>query len=132
MKSKKDTVAGINKKISKLPSSKRSMVSDGYHTFDELYEHRCVLFLTLLNVINSTTAGIKTWKSRKNSDGSEWPGWFVCGIEAGVTYHLPDRLWHLLEVEEIEQGLWDGHTSDQVPVRLLMVSKTITSKDEEE
>lgn len=28
------------------------LISDGYHTFDELYEHRNVLFINLLNGLN--------------------------------------------------------------------------------
>ena len=46
--------------------------SDGYHTFDELYDHRCLLFCMI-------SAGIAGWKSRKHHDGSEWEGWFIAG-----------------------------------------------------
>lgn len=40
-------------------------VSDGYHSFDEL-------------VANSFPS--LSWKSRRHSDVSEWPGWFIAGM----------------------------------------------------
>ena len=49
-------------------------ISDGYHTFEELYEHRCALFVALL--IKSPDI---SWYSLKHSDGSDWPGWFIDG-----------------------------------------------------
>lgn len=41
-------------------------VSDGYHTFDELYQHRTLLYLNL--VLNLD--GQKAWKPH-------YPGWHV-------------------------------------------------------
>lgn len=68
-------------------------VSDGYHTFNELYDHRHALFLALLSV----HAGVlPTWMSRRHEDGSAFEGWFIAGIELPtgmISYHLPDRLW---------------------------------------
>lgn len=104
-------------------------VSDGYHTFDELYEHRCLLFCWLLVFVRQEEerpAGfdLECWKSRKHSDGSSFPGWFVAGIESPVfgqiTYHLPDRMWELLpSVEKMETAPpFDGHTSQDVINRL--------------
>lgn len=37
----------INEAIKLLPNA--GEVSDGYHTFDELYEHRVALFIALCN-----------------------------------------------------------------------------------
>lgn len=39
----------INKLIQGLPENKKELVSDGYHTFKELYEHRVTLFVALCN-----------------------------------------------------------------------------------
>lgn len=51
-------------------------VSDGYHTFTELYEHRCTLWITLCRALRLLTVN-KTqrpepvvWRSKKHSDGS--------------------------------------------------------------
>ena len=95
-------------------------ISDGYHTFEELYEHRCALFVALL--IKSPDI---SWYSLKHSDGSDWPGWFIAGMElpsGDITYHLPVALKPLLDssaVKELPQGkAWDGHTSNDVVTRL--------------
>jgi hypothetical protein len=90
--------------------------SDGYHTFDELYEHRHLLLLSFLRLHGG-------WRSRKHSDGSEWDGWFIGTNIAGgapISYHLPERLWDLarfLTTEEFAPE-WDGHTSHDVCDRL--------------
>jgi len=67
-------------------------ISDGYHTFDELYEHRVRLYLALCK------HGPKfVWKSRKHSDGTSYPGWFLLGMNTvpglQMTYHIPDKYW---------------------------------------
>lgn len=101
-------------------------VSDGYHTFDELYEHRITLFITLCRVICAITTGefIRVWKSKLHSDGKGYEGWFILGIfdEKGkqISYHLPISKWEETSfVEELERAPeWDGHTSADVLERL--------------
>lgn len=115
-------------------------VSDGYHTFDELYEHRCLLFCLILKMIKLRedyplaphgNAEIDSWKSRKHHDGSTIDEWFIAGLtletskfdrvpnRKTITYHLPDRMWELVECEELETApQWDGHTSQEVLDRL--------------
>lgn len=93
-------------------------LSDGYHTFDELYAHRNMLFAVLCNLCDEAR-WMKSWKSKRNSDGSVWAGWFVAGIGDGkVTYHMPMSMWDYVNVSEISVGKWDGHTSEQVLNRL--------------
>jgi len=107
----------VNKLIQMLDID-RGKISDGYHTFDELYEHRHALFITLANKY------IDAWKSRKHNDGSEYEGWFIAGIGLleghQVSYHLPDRLWDKLQIEAYETApvAGDGHTSHDVIERL--------------
>lgn len=92
-------------------------ISDGYHTFNELYDHRCLLFVWLMN-LNQAAA----FKTRKHADGSEFPGWFVGIIrtEAGeISYHLPNLMWDMALVPEIEQhNTYDGSDADAVLKRL--------------
>ena len=94
-------------------------VSDGYHTFDELYHHRNLLFIHLLHSCSEDA-----FRSTKHSDGEDvWKGWFVAGLETPegqITYHLPATLWHLLDgIPTPEKApKWDGHTSDDVAHRL--------------
>lgn len=74
-------------------------ISDGYHTFDELYEHRVTLWIALCRrVAGSVRESLNpTWRTKLHSDGTAFEGWFVLGIffEAGhqITYHLPDSRW---------------------------------------
>jgi hypothetical protein len=99
---------------------KTGEVSDGYHTFDELYEHRCTLFLALMQAHPD-----RSWVSTKHNDGSKWDGWFVAGMRlptGDVTYHLPAGMWSLAcdtGATCMERGHpWDGHTSADVVKRV--------------
>lgn len=93
-------------------------ISDGYHTFGELYEHRIELFLALCRLV-----GKYAWKSRYHSDGTRIDGWFICGIYTApgrqITYHLPDRKWGDTECRLLERAPeFDGHTAEDVLRRL--------------
>jgi hypothetical protein len=97
-----------------------SEVSDGYHTFGELYDHRCLLFVALMKAHPALA-----WRSRLHDDGSSERGWWVGGMRlpsGAISYHLPDALWPLLDgvaVETLERApKWDGHTSAGVLKRL--------------
>lgn len=105
-------------------------VSDGYHTFKELYDHRIELFIALCRVIHNTVGReggylrYKVWRSTTHSDGSQIPGWFIMGIgrEKGeqITYHLPAARWHDTDfiLRDGNAPEWDGHTSADVLERL--------------
>lgn len=100
-----------------------NLISDGYHTFGELYDHRIALYIALCRIINSTTR-LVVWKSKKHSDGSELDGWFILGINTGtgeqITYHLPISKWDETDFAyAFEQAPeYDGHTSADVLKRL--------------
>lgn len=106
-------------------------VSDGYHTMDELYEHRIQLFITLCKFLKKAQAqdgqiGIfsQPWRSRRHGDGTIFEGWFIMGInkEPGtqISYHLPDSKWAETDfVETLNNApVFDGHTSNDVLSRL--------------
>lgn len=96
-------------------------ISDGYHTFGELYDHRITLFIALCRTARE---GGQVWRSELHSDGSKFDGWFVLGIgrENGhqITYHLPMSKWSECDfAETLERAPeWDGHTSADVLRRL--------------
>jgi len=99
------------------------LVSDGYHTFDELYAHRCMLFCMIAKMLSKAQIdGFRTWKSWAHHDGSTWSGWFIAGLELGpetITYHLPASAWDLYAGETLANAPeWDGHTSQDVINRL--------------
>jgi hypothetical protein len=98
-------------------------ISDGYHTFNELYAHRVELYLALCRYIKEFgTATV--WRSRKHSDGSSLDGWFVLGIFTRpglqITYHLPNAKWQESDFAgTLERAPeFDGHRSDDVLKRL--------------
>lgn len=98
-------------------------ISDGYHTMDELYYHRGVLFSVICNQNNDLA-----WKSRKHSDGTMYDGMFIAGIDTPkgqYTYHCENNLWDLFDVKELEHAPeWDGHKPEDVK-RLLYLTKQI-------
>lgn len=120
--------ARINAEIRNLKID-TNQISDGFHSFGELYEHRCQLFISLL-MYASYDPFIETWRSCKNSDGTQQPGWFILGVTMKdgkqISYHLPTTYWK--ECEELITGAnfktldkapeWDGHTSQDVLERL--------------
>jgi hypothetical protein len=104
-------------------------VSDGYHSFDELYEHRITLFIALCKAFYcdpqyQTGQKAEIWRSRLHSDGSSFEGWFILGIGARkgqqITYHLPISKWDETKFAYTWDRApeFDGHTSADVLERL--------------
>ncbi|MCS4278033.1 hypothetical protein M2390_003256 [Mycetocola sp. BIGb0189] len=96
--------------------------SDGYHTFDELYEFRMLYHRHAVS--GWLAAGVPVVKSWRHSDGEECFGgdWFivVASLPVGqVSNHYPAEDWGLFEVPEVEiPPAFDGHTSSTVVERL--------------
>lgn len=95
-------------------------VSDGHHTFEELYEHRNHLFIALMQAHKE-----KSWRSQLHDDSSAFMGWFIAGIDlptGTITYHMPDKLWALTGDTGCKTlthaPKWDGHTPAMVIQRL--------------
>lgn len=121
------TIDEINKKIKNLDSN---LISDGYHTFGELYEHRITLWITVCRLVDrydmlQYNGKKKCWRSELNSEGEKWDGWFLLGLYQnidgfGITYHLPMSKWDDCDfAEELEKApKFDGHTSEDVLGRL--------------
>lgn len=100
-----------------FPSVSMDNISDGFHTFNELYAHRCFLFAALM-LSNKDIS----WKALDHSDGTEmYDGWFVAGMDLPtglITYHLPINMWDYIDVKELDFGKWDGANSLEVIKRL--------------
>ena len=87
-------------------------ISDGYHTFNELYHHRAVLFSVICNEHPKIA-----WKSLHHHIGGQpmYEGMFIVGINTSdgqATYHYDvDPYWGMFDVPVLEYAPeWDGHT----------------------
>lgn len=92
--------------------------SDGYHTFNELYHHRAVLFSVIVKIFAD-----RAWKSKLHADGTMYDGMFIVGIETPdgqATYHYDvDPYWNMFQCKEVDRAPeWDGHTPDQAIERI--------------
>jgi hypothetical protein len=106
--------------MSKLQGATSGEISDGYHTFNELYDHRIALFMALMK----TNPQI-SWRANNHDDGTMFEGWYIAGMHlptGEITYHLPGDTWTLLDGVGIATSnkapKWDGHTAADVVNRL--------------
>jgi hypothetical protein len=105
-----------------IPETGIEDLSDGYHSFHELYNQRAILFAAICNQNKD-----KAWKSLKQHDGTMFDGgYFIVGVETPqgqYTYHYKLDRWDLYDVKELDFAPeWDGHTADDVS-RLLLLSR---------
>ena len=98
--------------------------SDGYHTFNELYEFRKAYNAALFN---EWSAGGKcsVHKSWRHHDGELCfgGGWFIVVAvlpEGQISNHYEARDWSLFAIPETERALFkfDGHNGSDVVARL--------------
>lgn len=126
-----------------------AQVTDGYHSFDELYQHRHALFIALCCELR--ISGTNVWYSHTHHDGSGYPGWVLVGADlrtgldangdvTQISYHLPATYIPHLDAAGVtfasRAPYWDGHTSHDVIDRLLAAygdsATRITTADVEE
>lgn len=106
--------------VVEIPKEGIGELSDGYHTFNELYHHRAVLFSVICN--NNPDIA---WKSKLHDTGDMYDGMFIVGIETPqgqATYHYDiEPYWDMFKVKELEKApKWDGHTPDEAIRRIGM------------
>lgn len=99
-------------------------LSDGFHTFKQLYFQRMMLFATIVKQNKD-----KAWKSFRHEDGELCfgGGWFIVGVdtpEGSYTYHYEAKYFDLFDCDILDYGKhWDGHTEKDV-TRLLSLTST--------
>lgn len=102
-------------------------ISDGYHTFNELYDHRAVLFAVICNEHPHIA-----WKSKLHHTGDMFDGMFIVGLNTShgqISYHYDLKLWDLFVVPELERAPeWDGHTPADAVKRLERVAEDVSRK----
>lgn len=98
--------------------------SDGYHTFNELYEFRKVYNAALFNEW-AAQGKYDVHKSLRHNDGELCfdGGWFivVAILPSGqISNHYDYKDWDLFKVPETDKAMFefDGHTSQDVLDRL--------------
>lgn len=97
--------------------------SDGYHTFNELYEFRKLYNAAFFNQVSSDH-NFNVHKSKKHHDGEECfgGGWFIvmATLPTGqISNHYELKDWDLFDCEGRERAEeWDGHTAKDVAKRL--------------
>jgi hypothetical protein len=103
-----------------MTSNSTDDISDGYHTFGELYEHRAALLAALMHC-----APERAWMSRLHHDGTAFEGFFIAGMElpAGqITYHVRDVWWAAYQLTGANvcdrAPIWDEHDPAHVIARL--------------
>lgn len=96
-------------------------ISDGDHTFTELYAHRRALTAALCKAL-----GLDAWRSIAHHPENDamFPGYFIVGINlptGTVTYHYELEHWDdFAGVPELEHApRWDGALPDDTVKRLL-------------
>ena len=115
----------INELIQLLPNAKQ--ISDGHHTFYDLYDHRGALFAVVC-ALSSNIA----WKSKNHHpEGDDmFDDMFIVGIDTRfgqITYHYHLDKWNHFHCKELEHApKWDGHTSEMCVKRLLDYSNDVS------
>lgn len=97
-------------------------VSDGYHTFNEIYRYRMLYNAAFFNEL--AKGDVKVCKSHKHYDGEECfgGGWFIVMAElptGQISNHYENRYWGLFNIPELETAWkWDGHTPNEAADRI--------------
>ena len=113
----KDMIAWLEKQ--EEPEDKGE-ISDGYHTFNELYRYRMLYNAAFFNMLPKEIVH----KSKRHHDGEECfgGGWFIvmANLPTGqISNHYELKDWDLFQIPEKEiADEWDGHTPNEAADRL--------------
>ena len=99
--------------------------SDGYHTFNELYDYRKAYNAAFFNEL-AKQGLYDVHKSRLHSDGNipfDNDNWFIVMAElptGQISNHYEIKDWDLFNIPEKEKANdWDGHSPKDVYERLV-------------
>lgn len=97
-------------------------VSDGSHTFDELYYHRMMLFAVICNTYKE-----HAWKSWKHHDDTMYDDYFIVGVttpEGDYSYHYHKKHWKEFDVTVLRRAPeYDGHVPSDIGRLLSLLKK---------
>ena len=125
----------VNENIQIFPDGN---VSDGYHTFEELYYYRLCYNAALVNTLVSlkdtlpnSFKDIKVCKSKKHFGGEPCygGGWFIVMISTPwgqISNHYKLEHWNMFDCPVTKESWkWDGHNMKDAMERLNRLSKYI-------
>lgn len=98
-------------------------LSDGFHTFNELYDFRLLYNACFFNTI-ANKAECHVHKSKRHHDGElcfDGKFFIVTAYLNGkqISNHYEIKHWDLFKCEEQEVAdVWDGHTPNDVKLRM--------------
>lgn len=155
-----ERIALINGTVDELDdTSLTNYISDGQHTFADLYHHRAVLTSLFANQVRSweetyesalNTGGIDksqyntlsqlcgVVKSKLHADGTMFTGYFIVHFTTPTgdySYHYPITEWDLFsDIREVERvGEYDGHKPEDIgrliTLQQFMMQKMTGDKD---
>ena len=98
-------------------------ISDGYHTFTELYDHRVALYLALCKL-----SGLPCFYKL---DYEEWFCVYLETSEGQISYHVPNKFLDSVKgfASYSKDHVWDKHTGGDVISRLTKLLKTQPGED---
>lgn len=98
-------------------------ISDGFHTFRELYRYRLLYNVAFLNELAKSGA-VEMCKSLRHNDGEKVFGgdWFIVMVNlptGQISNHYHISYWDLFKIPEKDKAFpWDGHTAEEAADRL--------------
>jgi hypothetical protein len=126
-------IAAVNVLLKEVEEPEdKGEISDGYHTFNELYQYRMLYNAAFFNDLayhenwadGNWHAEYDVHKSKRHSDGEECfgGGWFIVMAElptGQISNHYEMKYWDLFNIPEKEKAnVWDGHTPQEAAERL--------------
>lgn len=108
-------------------------ITDGYHTFGELYDHRRALTAVLAAAAGSAGDSWRSKAHHPDDDPMFEGGYFVVGIvlpTGTITYHYKLHHWDdFAAVPELEHApKWDGATPGDTVTRLLECARLVAER----
>jgi len=102
-------------------SAETDALTDGYHTFGELYDHRRALTAALAKALS-----LDSWRSKAHhpTDDPMFEGYFIVGVNLStgpITYHYKLSHWDDFAgvIELTNAPKWDGAPPSATVTRLL-------------
>ena len=108
-------------------------ISDGNHSFNQLYSHRTSLFAIICNSYRSIAW--KSWEHNHEENFPMYEDYFIAGIdtpEGQYTYHCHKDWWDKFDVPELDEApKFDGHQPDDID-RLFSLFEMCEEKNKDE